>query len=259
VPGNPVDGPRAPGQKTFGADKRFKVKKGIDLQGANIINADLNPTEDHQLVPKKYVDALALGEGGIPIPGDSAYQVAVNNGFVGTEEEWLASLEGSPGPKGDKGDPGERGLQGLQGDPGPKGDPGDPGTDGASAYEQAVAGGFVGTEAEWLISLKGDKGDPGEQGLQGDTGPKGDPGDPAVYSDALPLALDATAASGVAAEASRADHVHPLPTSAEIGAVASDPAGITGATAVANIVQISEADYNALTPDPSTIYFIPLA
>ena len=26
--------------------------------------------------------------------GDSAYQVAVNNGFVGTEAEWLASLEG---------------------------------------------------------------------------------------------------------------------------------------------------------------------
>lgn len=32
--------------------------------------------------------------------GDSAYQVAVNNGFVGTEEEWLASLQG---PKGDPG------------------------------------------------------------------------------------------------------------------------------------------------------------
>jgi len=26
--------------------------------------------------------------------GDSAYQVAVNNGFIGTEEEWLASLQG---------------------------------------------------------------------------------------------------------------------------------------------------------------------
>ena len=31
-----------------------------------------------------------------------------------------------------------------------------------SAYEIAVKNGFVGTEAEWLASLKGDKGDPGE-------------------------------------------------------------------------------------------------
>ncbi|GGB41734.1 hypothetical protein F3157_08115 [Virgibacillus dakarensis] len=32
--------------------------------------------------------------------GDSAYQVAVKNGFKGTEQEWLASLKG---PKGDPG------------------------------------------------------------------------------------------------------------------------------------------------------------
>lgn len=32
--------------------------------------------------------------------GESAYQVAVDNGFVGTEEEWLASLVGPAGPSG---------------------------------------------------------------------------------------------------------------------------------------------------------------
>ena len=37
----------------------------------------------------------------------------------------------------------------------PKGDKGDP---GASAYEIAVAGGYEGTEAEWLASLKGEPG-----------------------------------------------------------------------------------------------------
>lgn len=36
---------------------------------------------------------------------------------------------------------------------GPPGDPGDPGPAGASAYEVAVAEGFVGTEEEWLDSL----------------------------------------------------------------------------------------------------------
>ena len=44
------------------------------------------------------------------------------------------------------------------------------GADGASAYEIAVDNGFVGTESEWLASLKGDKGD------QGDPGEPGSPG-----------------------------------------------------------------------------------
>lgn len=38
------------------------------------------------------------------------------------------------------------------------------GNDGASAYEIAVAHGFVGTEEEWLKSLKGEKGDKGDKG-----------------------------------------------------------------------------------------------
>ena len=32
------------------------------------------------------------------------------------------------------------------------------GVDGKSAYEVAISNGFVGTEIEWLLSLKGDKG-----------------------------------------------------------------------------------------------------
>ena len=42
--------------------------------------------------------------------GYSAYEVAVQEGFVGTKAEWLASLQGATGPqgpKGDKGDPGD--------------------------------------------------------------------------------------------------------------------------------------------------------
>lgn len=33
-------------------------------------------------------------------PGKSAYQIAVENGFVGTEAEWLASLQGPQGTPG---------------------------------------------------------------------------------------------------------------------------------------------------------------
>ena len=42
--------------------------------------------------------------------GRSAYQIAVQNGFEGTEQEWLASLKG---PKGDKGDMGPPGADGF--------------------------------------------------------------------------------------------------------------------------------------------------
>lgn len=58
--------------------------------------------------------------------GLSAYQIAVNYGYEGTVQEWLASLEGNDG---------------------------DDGTDGLSAYEIAVNEGFVGDEAAWLASL----------------------------------------------------------------------------------------------------------
>ena len=48
--------------------------------------------------------------------GYSAYEVAVQEGFVGTKAEWLASLQGATGPQG---------IQGIQGIQGQKGDPGD--------------------------------------------------------------------------------------------------------------------------------------
>ncbi len=47
--------------------------------------------------------------------GKSAYDIAVKNGFHGTEEEWLSSL------KGDRGLQGEQGIQGIQGTAGPTG------------------------------------------------------------------------------------------------------------------------------------------
>lgn len=59
------------------------------------------------------------GPAGPPGPdGLSAYEVALENGFVGTEAEWLASLvgpEGPQGPKGEKGDPGTGGTGGSAG------------------------------------------------------------------------------------------------------------------------------------------------
>lgn len=68
------------------------------------------------------------GEPGIQgeqgLPGDdglSAYQIAVANGFTGTESEWLASLVGEQGPQGPQGIQGIQGPQGIQGEQGPPG------------------------------------------------------------------------------------------------------------------------------------------
>lgn len=47
--------------------------------------------------------------------GKTAYEVAVENGFVGTEQEWLNSLVGAQGPQGIQGPKGDQGIQGPVG------------------------------------------------------------------------------------------------------------------------------------------------
>lgn len=84
---------------------------------------------------------------------------------------------GQPGPQGLPGPKGEHGADGL---PGAKGDTGERGKDGKSAYEIAVAHGFVGDETQWLESLKGRNGERGQDGL---AGPKGDKGELFKFSD----------------------------------------------------------------------------
>jgi hypothetical protein len=61
-------------------------------------------------------------------------------------------------------------IQGPQGVAGNDGKDGKDGDAGLSAYEVAVAGGFVGNQAAFVESLKGDKGDKGEPGVDGANG-----------------------------------------------------------------------------------------
>lgn len=102
--------------------------------------------------------------------GESAYQIAVNNGFEGNQTEWLTSLKGTQGEKGEKGDKGDTGEQGQQGEQGIQGEA------GKSAYELAVANNFEGNQTEWLASLKGADGKDGAQGEKGETGATGPQG-----------------------------------------------------------------------------------
>ena len=99
--------------------------------------------------------------------GKSAYQIAVEQGYQGSESDWLSSLKGDKGEKGDtglqgergekgetgqqgeqgpmgeKGDPGDRGLQGVPGEKGEKGDAGVAGKDGFSPIANVVKDGSV--------------------------------------------------------------------------------------------------------------------
>ena len=129
------------------------------------------------------------------VRGFSAYDIAVMEGYVGTQEEWLETLrgkEGAVGPQGPKGDPGEAGPKGNDGYTPVKGvdyfdgQPGDTGkagngiastvlnadytltltfTDGTSYTTPSIRG------EQGIQGPKGEKGDTGEQGAQG---PKGD-------------------------------------------------------------------------------------
>ena len=84
--------------------------------------------------------------------GLSAYELAVQEGFTGSLAEWLNSLKGADGKDGTDGVDGKDGIDGKDGADGKDGE------NGLSAYEIAVQNGFVGTESEWLASLKGKDG-----------------------------------------------------------------------------------------------------
>ena len=94
--------------------------------------------------------------------GKSAYEVAVDEGFDGTEADWLESLRGEPGSRG-----------GI-------------GPEGKSAYEIAVKEGFEGDELEWLDSLKGA---PGQSGKDGTSGPAAGFGTPSASAVSVPSGM----------------------------------------------------------------------
>ena len=129
--------------------------------------------------------------------GKSAYECAVEVGFQGTEEEWVASLrgpqgiqgvpgrdgrdgkdgkQGAQGIQGPQGNPGRDGIDGVDGKDGAQGPEGPQGPDGKSAYQCAVDLGFEGTEQDWLDSLVGPQGIQGVPGRDGRDGVDGAPG-----------------------------------------------------------------------------------
>ena len=99
------------------------------LEGAGALKGEKgDPFTYNDFTPEQL---LALkGENGID--AKSAYQLAVNNGFVGTEAEWITSLKGETGPIGPAGPQGEIGETGATGPIGPRGERGEVGPKGDS-------------------------------------------------------------------------------------------------------------------------------
>ena len=131
------------------------------------------------------VAVVNIGGGGIGGDGKSAYEIAVENGFVGTEAEWLASLKGKDGKDGENGINGIDGIDGKDGKDGINGRDGVDGKDGAKG-EPFRFSDFTPQQLESL-KVKGDKGDPFTYAdftpaqiealkVKGDKGEKGDPG-----------------------------------------------------------------------------------
>ncbi|MBQ6731307.1 MAG: leucine-rich repeat protein [Bacilli bacterium] len=142
------------------------------------------------------------------------YQLAVNDGYNGTYEQWLESIRGkdgqngkdghSPvinigddgywyidgvnthvkaqGPKGEQGQQGETGAQGPQGEQGPAGQNGTNGADGKDGKDgKDGQTPYIGSNGNWWIGdqdtgIKA-QGPKGEQGQQGETGAQGSQGE----------------------------------------------------------------------------------
>ncbi len=108
-------------------------QSGFSSSGSEVVP----PTPDlyQQLIAKIDEKIASVHDGA---DGASAYEIAVENGYTGTEAEWLTSLKGQKGErgeKGEKGDTGEQGLQGIQGEKGEKGDTGAAGKDGMNGTD----------------------------------------------------------------------------------------------------------------------------
>ena len=86
------------------------------METPETIKIKYESNEDTNAFTDAEKEKLALIDPDEPGPqGQSAYEVAVANGFVGTISEWLVSLIGSPGTNGTDGTDGTDGADGVDG------------------------------------------------------------------------------------------------------------------------------------------------
>ena len=140
---------------------------------------DVTITEDSENKTRK-LNITFPPAGVVGSEGKSAYQIWLDLGNTGTEQEFIDYLKGQDGKDGKDGRDGLDGEQGPAGESayqawlslgntgsiedflntlkGEKGQDGNPGANGKSAYDIWIGQGNVGTEDDFINSLKGEQG-----------------------------------------------------------------------------------------------------
>ena len=96
-------------------------------------------------------DAVKQAKEAGTFDGQSAYALAVQLGFTGSEAAWIASLKGAKGDKGNTGAQGPRGATGPQGPQGPTGATGARGATGATGPQgPAGASAVAASGSNWV-------------------------------------------------------------------------------------------------------------
>ena len=226
------------------------------------------------------VSAIGGGEGSQGEPGAdgaSAYEVAVEAGFEGTESEWLASLVGPAGPAGPAGADGQDGApgeQGPQGPQGPQGERGPAGADGEDGHSPVITWDDTtiivdGTPGPDLQGPQGPAGADGEQGPAGQDGAPGADGQDGADGQAATVTVgtvttgdpgtSAVVVNSGTSSAAVLDFTIPQGAKGDTGEKGDPgeaPADVVTSQTITEIVALTQAAYDALTPDPATLYVI---
>ena len=201
------------GVKATEQDKKLSGKRCLTNRSGKSSSTAIAIVTDELIT--EVADAIGPGpQGPAGADGDSAFEIAVDNGFAGTEAEWLASLEGPQGiqgPAGAEGPTGPQGSQGVQGIQGQQGIQGATGsgitmqgsvaaaldlpslgnTQGDAYIVQANDSLHIWDGTQWVSGgsiqgpqgTQGPQGVQGQQGLQGTQGPSGPQGIQGIKGD----------------------------------------------------------------------------
>ena len=200
--------------ETYVVSTVYNATTSDDVSGNYVISLDYDtstvtispaPLASEQVEIKRVTsaedDVYAFAAGSVIRPQDIEFALKSTRDIA--EEARDQAAEGPQGPQGPAGPAGPAGDTGPQGDTGatgPQGATGAQGPQGDSAYDIAVAEGFVGTQSEWIASVEGVQGPAGPTGATGPAGPTGaqGPQGDSAYQSALNTGFSGTEAEWIA-------------------------------------------------------------